>query len=254
MYPQLTCRDRQPGGIPRSAGDRVQRRVGLQRLPRPLQQRPRHRVHRPFPGRLMLIALLAPEVDAEPAVRSGWSRPCSWAATSRSRRQNVGGDFPTSRRVARDQTGCVVAYSSFDHTPPANSLFGRVGNGINPSPSAATDPRCCASTRPRPAAARGARALLSRARVSAGSARGPAPTSPGTPWVAFPNSVHGGSPRERRNWLQITTSPRRASTARSAAVARPDLGPAPRRREHRAREPGPDVRSEAAAYTSHHRP
>ncbi len=29
------------------------------------------------------------------------------------------------------QTGCVIAYSSFGSTPPANSLFGRAGDGVS---------------------------------------------------------------------------------------------------------------------------
>ena len=44
------------------------------------------------------------------------------------RGQDVGGDFqniPACRST--DQTGCVVAYSSFNQPPPADSFFGRVG-------------------------------------------------------------------------------------------------------------------------------
>jgi hypothetical protein len=40
--------------------------------------------------------------------------------------KDVGGDFanlPACRKAS--QIGCVIAFSSFDHTPPPNSLFGR---------------------------------------------------------------------------------------------------------------------------------
>ena len=40
--------------------------------------------------------------------------------------KDVGGDFKYLKACrSASQTGCVIAYSSFDHTPPANSLFGR---------------------------------------------------------------------------------------------------------------------------------
>jgi hypothetical protein len=44
----------------------------------------------------------------------------------------VGGSFahlPLCQSVT--QTGCVIAYSSFGSTPPANSLFGRPGQGVS---------------------------------------------------------------------------------------------------------------------------
>ena len=45
--------------------------------------------------------------------------------------QTEGGDFKNIPACqASQQIGCVVAYSSFDTTPPANSFFGRVGTGI----------------------------------------------------------------------------------------------------------------------------
>src|ERR1019366_6511244 len=46
--------------------------------------------------------------------------------------RDVGGDFQNLPAChATNQTGCVVAYSSFDHTPPAASLFGRVGGAVS---------------------------------------------------------------------------------------------------------------------------
>jgi len=64
--------------------------------------------------------------------------------------KDVGGDFKYLGACHRaSQTGCVIAYSSFDHTPPANSLFGRAPAGdqvlcTNPASleggSAALDP------------------------------------------------------------------------------------------------------------------
>ncbi len=44
--------------------------------------------------------------------------------------KDVGGDF-TDFAACRSasQVGCVIAYSSFDHTPPSNSLFGHAPKG-----------------------------------------------------------------------------------------------------------------------------
>jgi hypothetical protein len=47
--------------------------------------------------------------------------------------KTVGGDFSNIPPcTSATQIGCVVAYSSFDKTPPADSVFGRVGTAINP--------------------------------------------------------------------------------------------------------------------------
>jgi hypothetical protein len=46
--------------------------------------------------------------------------------------KTVGGSFshiPTC--TAAGQTGCVIAYSSFNATPPSNALFGRPGQGVS---------------------------------------------------------------------------------------------------------------------------
>jgi hypothetical protein len=44
--------------------------------------------------------------------------------------KDVGGTFKDLGACrSASQTGCVIAYSSFDHTPPANSLFGRAQAG-----------------------------------------------------------------------------------------------------------------------------
>lgn len=54
--------------------------------------------------------------------------------------KDVGGVFaniPACRRT--DQTGCVVAYSSFADAPPPNSLFGRAAGARNLVPGVKTD-------------------------------------------------------------------------------------------------------------------
>ena len=46
--------------------------------------------------------------------------------------KSVGGSFQNVPACQSDsQTGCVVAYSSFEQTPPTNTLFGKPGSGVS---------------------------------------------------------------------------------------------------------------------------
>ena len=86
-------------------------------------------------GASLLIALLRREVDPSPSLRR---RLVVRAAARRQRdrrsRQAPRGRLPHIPACRRgDQTGCVVAYSSFDSRPPADSKFGRVGPGVGPA-------------------------------------------------------------------------------------------------------------------------
>ncbi len=80
-------------------------------------------------GAELLIALLRTVVDPDPTLRRRVvSAVLLGGNVTVPVGEGVGGDFqhlPACRSAT--QTGCVIAYSSFDHTPPANSLFGRVG-------------------------------------------------------------------------------------------------------------------------------
>jgi hypothetical protein len=85
-------------------------------------------------GASMLIALLKYEVDPNPETRRllvsalllGGNVTVPVGAA-------VGGDFQSIPACGSgSQTGCVVAYSSFNGTPPADAFFGRVGTGLNP--------------------------------------------------------------------------------------------------------------------------
>jgi hypothetical protein len=77
-----------------------------------------------------LIQLIKNEIDGNAAVRAHLvSAILLGGNVAVPVGKDVGGSFqniPACRRT--DQTGCVVAYSSFLNTPPADSLFGRVPN------------------------------------------------------------------------------------------------------------------------------
>jgi hypothetical protein len=82
-------------------------------------------------GTGMLTQLVASEIDPNPDVRSRLvSALLIGGNVTVAVGQDVGGDFqnvPACRSA--DQTGCVVAYSSFIDPPPPDGVFGRVGVG-----------------------------------------------------------------------------------------------------------------------------
>jgi len=84
-------------------------------------------------GAALLIALLRNVVDPNPTLRRlVVSAVLLGGNVTVPAGQDVGGDFqhlPACRSAT--QTGCVIAYSTFDQTPPPNSLFGRVGQGVS---------------------------------------------------------------------------------------------------------------------------
>jgi hypothetical protein len=84
-------------------------------------------------GATMLIKLLQTQVDSNPLVRSRLvSAILLGGNVTVPVGQTVGGTFahiPACTNVT--VPGCVIAYSSFDQVPPANSLFGRVSSPLN---------------------------------------------------------------------------------------------------------------------------
>ena len=82
-------------------------------------------------GTGMLTVLIASQIDPNPDVRRLLVSALLIGGNVKvATGQDVGGDFqniPACRSA--DQTGCVVAYSSFIEPPPPDSFFGRVGAG-----------------------------------------------------------------------------------------------------------------------------
>jgi hypothetical protein len=84
-------------------------------------------------GASMLIRLLRAEVDPNPAERRLLvSAILLGGNVEVPLGKLVGGDFShIPACTSTTETGCVVAYSSFDQTPPSDSLFGRAGAGVS---------------------------------------------------------------------------------------------------------------------------
>jgi Protein of unknown function (DUF3089) len=84
-------------------------------------------------GAAMLIRLLRQEIDPNPALRKLMvSAIILGGNVTVPVGKDVGGSFshiPTCG--SPQQTGCVIAYSSFGSTPPNPSLFGRPGTGVS---------------------------------------------------------------------------------------------------------------------------
>jgi hypothetical protein len=161
-------------------------------------------------GTYVLRRLIADEIDRKPAVRKRLVSALLLGGDVTVRKGSaVGGDFrnvPACRSAT--QLGCVVAYSTFGDTPPADSLFGRVAGA-----DASKLEVLCTN----PAALGG----------GSGALRYYVPTTPfpgtlglgvafqigqlpavSTPWVASPGSYKGRCVRAGgANVLRVTTAP-----------------------------------------------
>ena len=166
-------------------------------------------------GASLLIGLIKREIDPSPTERHLLvSALLMGGNVTVPTGQVVGGDFahiPACQSNA--QTGCVVAYSSFNSAPPANSFFGRVGTSIS------------ALSGLSPTSAAGLQVLCTNPAALAGGA-GPLdpyfPTTPfpgvrsnlkygattkrtvRTPWVSYPHLYRAPMPEFR--WCDLVTS------------------------------------------------
>lgn len=160
-------------------------------------------------GAGMLTQLVSSEIDPNPKLRRRLvSAVLLGGNVTVAAGRDVGGDFQSIRACRRrNQTGCVVAYSTFDVAPPPDSLFGRVGGGASArgGEGAGLDVLCV-----NPAAPGGGSAELETYRRTTpipgpiGAVIGQLPSAP-TPWVRYPGlysakceSANGAT------WLQVT--------------------------------------------------
>jgi Protein of unknown function (DUF3089) len=78
-------------------------------------------------GSFLLRQLIASQIDSKPATRRLLvSAVLMGGNVTVKKGSDVGGDFKHIRAChSSTQLGCVIAFSTFDSVPPANSLFGR---------------------------------------------------------------------------------------------------------------------------------
>jgi len=162
-------------------------------------------------GAGMLIQLVQREIDKNPKIRKRLVAAYLLGGNvAVPKGRDVGGDFahvPACRK--RTQTGCVVAFSTFNETPPADAIFGRVNGGFNRvrGAAAAKSQILCVN----PAALRGGSAPV-HAYYPAHTDLGVLTSSfpPGslasvpTPWATFPGRYRAECKRANgASWLQV---------------------------------------------------
>jgi len=185
-------------------------------------------------GASLLIALIKREIDPSPTeLQLLVSALLMGGNVTVPIGQDVGGDFAhISACQTNAQTRCVLAYSSFNSPPPANSFFGRVGtsisglSGLAPTSAAGLQVLCT-----NPAALTGGVGSLdpyfpstpfpgSRSSHKYGTSSKRAVRSP---WVSYPNlysaqcQSSGGA-----TWLQVTDI---AGPKDTRPTVQPVLGP-----------------------------
>ena len=148
-------------------------------------------------GAFVLTKLIETQIDPDPALRTRLvSAILLGGNVLVPTGKQVGGDFhhvPACRAAA--QVGCVIAYSSFDHTPPPNSLFGRT--------AVKGDQVLCTN----PAALSGGSGQLDpyfpTHLVGITASIGALPSST-TPWVTYPDLFTGRCTTDGgATWLQV---------------------------------------------------
>ena len=167
-------------------------------------------------GAANLIRLLRSQVDGNPALRDRMVSAIILGGNVQVPvGKTVGGTFahiPACTKTS--QTGCVIAYSSFSSAPPADSLFGRPGQGVSLQSDQGTG--------------RGQQVVCTNPAALGGT--GAAPLTPyfvasasatGEPWVTYPGLYTGACQSVGgATWLQIT-----ARAGDSRPVVTPTLGP-----------------------------
>jgi hypothetical protein len=168
-------------------------------------------------GAAMLNMLLARIVDGVPALRSRLVAAIILGGNVEvPAGRLVGGTFkhiPACSRLG--ETGCVIAYSSFPSTPPADSLFGRPGQGVSLQ-SGQTARQGLQVVCVNPAALSGGAAPLSAVFPSLLQAAS-------TPWVAYPGLYRARCEQgDGASWLNVTKA---TGPADHRPVVTEDLGP-----------------------------
>ena len=193
-------------------------------------------------GSFVLRQLMADYVDKRPGVRKRLVGAYLFGGNVEVKEGSlVGGDFKHIPGCeAPKQIGCIAGFSTFNAPVPADSNFGRVGGRLSTGDPANRDILCV-----NPAAVGGGPAPLDSIFPSEpfapGTSIGIATQAVGVPQPDVLDDLDRGQGRLQRH-LRLQRRRGRAAALepgrRTGAQRGPgrDLGPAPRRREHRARQ------------------
>jgi hypothetical protein len=145
-------------------------------------------------GSFMLRQLLAEEVDPKPAARKLMVSAILLGGNVLVKKgKDTGGDFQHLKACrSAKQLGCVIAFSTFNQTPPSGALFGVAGSGrsIIPGSPKGTEVLCT-----NPAALGGGSGTLTSVFPSA-------PFAPGTTIGALTTQVGLPQPQVSTPWIQ----------------------------------------------------
>jgi hypothetical protein len=169
-------------------------------------------------GAAMLNMLLARLVDDVPALRARLVTAIILGGNVEVPvGQLVGGTFKHIPACSRPgETGCVIAYSSFPSTPPADSLFGRAGQGVSLQ-SGQTARQGLQVVCVNPAALSGGPATL-------GAVFPSLLKTASTPWVSYPGLYMARCEQsDGASWLNVTKA---TGLADPRPIVTEDLGPA----------------------------
>ena len=169
-------------------------------------------------GAAMLNMLLGRLVDDVPALRSRLVTAIILGGNVEvPAGELVGGTFkhiPACSRLG--ETGCVIAYSSFPSTPPADSLFGRPGQGVSlQSGQTATQGLQVVCVNP---------AALSGGPAALGPVFPSLLRAVSTPWVSYPGLYTARCEQsDGASWLNVTKA---TGPADHRPTVTENLGPA----------------------------
>jgi Protein of unknown function (DUF3089) len=174
-------------------------------------------------GASMLIRLLQTQVDPSASLRKRMVSAILLGGNVQvPAGRAVGGTFlniPTCGSA--NQTGCVIAYSTFGSTPPANSLFGRAGRGVSllsGQTASASQQVACVNPVTFSAPAGGLQPFFRSAAAQSSGIRVL------TPWVTFPGLYTAQCQQSAgASWLQVTAAPAPADPRPTVSAT---LGPA----------------------------
>jgi Protein of unknown function (DUF3089) len=172
-------------------------------------------------GASVLIPLIKAMIDQNPSLRRRLvSALLLGGNVLVSTAGRAGGDFAHIPACASTrQTGCVVAYSSFNQVPPPLAFFGRVTSALDPlrreSSTAGLQVLCVNPASPAGGSGTLLTYLPTTALAALGLAGGPSVT---TPWIAYAGEYTGHCEASGgANWLQIDR-PGGAADHRPAAI------------------------------------
>jgi Protein of unknown function (DUF3089) len=199
-------------------------------------------------GAANLIRLLRSQVDGDPALRDRMVSAIILGGNVQvPAGKAVGGTFAhIPACTTSTEVGCVIAYSSFSSPPPADSLFGRPGQGVSLQSDQTTahgQEVVCTN----PAALGQTAAPLTPYFPSSSSATG-------QPWVTYPGLYTGTCESAGgATWLQIDVPP-----GDSRPVVMPTLGPTWGLHVDDVNlalgDLVKDVKAQETAYATHHAP